>query len=258
MIFFIMILGACLGSFCASLASRIVEKKSFFTSRSFCFSCGVKLKYYEIIPIFSYLFLRAKCRTCKCNLPISLLINEIVGMVLLVLVYFLSQNFHDFLFLSLFLFNFFLLSLVDIKLKAVPQILLWSAFLFAFCYAFKESEILYLLIFKEFSGGFLLNAFSFGGFIFLLKSLVFFLMNFQKKDEIFENLGDADIIIMSCIGGILGFEYGFLVLFVASILTLPFFIFLKIKAIKEQELAMIPFLNIAFVAVLFYKNLGLF
>ncbi|EAL1069162.1 prepilin peptidase, partial [Campylobacter jejuni] len=32
----------------------------------------------------------------------------------------------------------------------------------------------------------------------------------------------------------------------------------RIKAIKEQELAMIPFLNIAFVAVLFYKNLGLF
>ncbi|EAL4178469.1 multidrug transporter, partial [Campylobacter jejuni] len=153
----------------------------------------------------------------------------------------------------------FLLSLIDIKLKAVPQILLWSAFLFAFFYAFRESEILHFLIFKEFSGGFLLNAFSFGGFVFLLKSLVFFLMNFQKKDEILENLGDADIIIiMSCIGGILGFEYGFLVLLIASILTLPFFIFFKIKAIKEQELAMIPFLNIAFVAVLFYKNLGLF
>lgn len=57
--------------------------------------------------------------------------------------------------------------------------------------------------------------------LFLLKSLVF-LMNFQK-DEILENLGDADIIIMSCIGGILGFEYGFLVLFIASILTLPFY-----------------------------------
>lgn len=258
MIFFIVILGAALGSFCASLASRITEKKPLFALRSFCFSCGEKLKYYEIIPIFSYLFLRAKCQTCKCNLPISLLISEIVGVILLVLVYFLSQNFYDFLFLSLFLFNFFLLSLVDIKLKAVPQSLLWSAFLFAFFYAFKESEILHFLIFKEFSEGFLLNAFSFGGFVFLLKSLVFFLMHFQKKDEIFENLGDADIIVMSCIGGILGFEYGFLVLFIASILTLPFFIILKIKATKEQELAMIPFLNIAFVAVLFYKNLGLF
>ncbi|ELZ5613341.1 prepilin peptidase [Campylobacter jejuni] len=258
MIFFIIILGACLGSFCTSLASRIIEKKPFFISRSFCFSCDAKLKYYEIIPIFSYIFLKAKCQTCKCHLSISLLINEILGAILLILVYSLSQNFYDFLFLSLFLFNLFLLSLIDIKLKAVPQILLWSAFLFAFFYAFRESEILHFLIFKEFSGGFLLNAFSFGGFVFLLKSLVFFLMNFQKKDEILENLGDADIIIMSCIGGILGFEYGFLVLFIASILTLPFFIFFRIKAIKEQELAMIPFLNIAFVAVLFYKNLGLF
>ncbi|AXL33710.1 prepilin peptidase [Campylobacter jejuni] len=258
MILFIIILGACLGSFCASLASRIIEKKPFFISRSFCFFCDTKLKYYEIIPVFSYVFLKAKCQTCKCHLPISLLINEILGIILLILVYSLSQNFYDFLFLSLFLFNLFLLSLIDIKLKAVPQILLWSAFLFAFFYAFRESEILHFLIFKEFSGGFLLNAFSFGGFVFLLKSLVFFLMNFQKKDEILENLGDADIIIMSCIGGILGFEYGFLVLLIASILTLPFFIFFKIKAIKEQELAMIPFLNIAFVAVLFYKNLGLF
>lgn len=258
MIFFIIILGACLGSFCTSLASRIIEKKPFFISRSFCFFCDTKLKYYEIIPIFSYIFLKAKCQTCKCHLSISLLINEILGAILLILVYSLSQNFYDFLFLSLFLFNLFLLSLIDIKLKAVPQILLWSAFLFAFFYAFRESEILHFLIFKEFSGGFLLNAFSFGGFVFLLKSLVFFLMNFRKKDEILENLGDADIIIMSCIGGILGFEYGFLVLLIASILTLPFFIFFKIKAIKEQELAMIPFLNIAFVAVLFYKNLGLF
>ncbi len=215
-------------------------------------------KFFFFCSIFSYVFLKAKCQTCKCHLPISLLINEILGIILLILVYSLSQNFYDFLFLSLFLFNLFLLSLIDIKLKAVPQILLWSAFLFAFFYAFRESEILHFLIFKEFSGGFLLNAFSFGGFVFLLKSLVFFLMNFRKKDEILENLGDADIIIMSCIGGILGFEYGFLVLLIASILTLPFFIFFKIKAIKEQELAMIPFLNIAFVAVLFYKNLGLF
>ncbi|EAI6915317.1 hypothetical protein CIF41_01840 [Campylobacter jejuni] len=34
MIFFIIILGACLGSFCTSLASRIIEKKPFFISRS--------------------------------------------------------------------------------------------------------------------------------------------------------------------------------------------------------------------------------
>ncbi|MEE6620377.1 prepilin peptidase, partial [Campylobacter jejuni] len=43
--------------YCTSLASRIIEKKPFFISRSFCFSCDTKLKYYEIIPVFSYVFL---------------------------------------------------------------------------------------------------------------------------------------------------------------------------------------------------------
>ncbi|MBM0637067.1 prepilin peptidase [Campylobacter sp. VicNov18] len=258
MIIFIMILGACLGSFCASLASRIVEKKPLFTLHSFCFSCGKKIRFYELVPILSYVFLRAKCSNCKCALPFSLLINEILGIILLVLVYFLSFCLYDFLLLSLFLFNFFLLSLIDMQLKAVPQSLLWSAFLFALFYSFKPGEIEYFLIFKELKEGFFLNAFNFAGFIFLLKSFVFYLKHFQNKNEIFDNLGDADIIIMAGIAGILGFEYGFLTLFLASLLTLPFFVFLKNKALKTQELAMIPFLNIAFIVVLFYKNSGLF
>ncbi|MFQ6342058.1 prepilin peptidase [Campylobacter sp. VTCC 70190] len=253
MIVFLMILGAALGSFCASLATRISQKKALFTRRSFCFYCERKLKFYELIPIFSYIFLRAKCKSCKHTLPLSLLISEILGTILLVLAYFLSHNFYEFLFLSLFLFNLFLLSLIDIRLKAVPQALLWSAFLFAFFYAFKESEILYLFIFKEFNEGFLLNAFSFAGFVFLLKSFVFYLTHLKNKNEIFENLGDADIVIMACMGGILGFKYSFLTLFLASLLSLPFFL-----KIKGRELAMLPFLNTAFVAVLFYKNLGYF
>ncbi|MPP33971.1 prepilin peptidase, partial [Campylobacter jejuni] len=27
--------------------------------------------FHEIIPIFSYIFLKAKCQTCKCHLSIS-------------------------------------------------------------------------------------------------------------------------------------------------------------------------------------------
>ena len=258
MIVFIAILGSCLGSFCASLTSRIVQKKSLFMPfYSFCFFCGKRLKFFELIPIFSFLVLKAKCRTCKHNLPLSLIVSEILGMVLLVLAYFLSHTLYDFLFLSLFLFNFFLLSLFDISLKAVPQSLLWSAFLFALFYAFEENEIFYLFIFQELNKGFLLDAFSFGGFVFLFKSFVFYLMHFRKKDEIFENLGDADIVIMACIAGILGFKYAFLVFVFASFLTLPFFMALKIKAVEEQKLAMMPFLNIAFVGCLIYKNLGL-
>ncbi len=55
-------------------------------------------------------------------------------------------------------------------------------------------------------------------------------MNFRKKDEILENLGDADIIIMSCIGGILGFEYGFFSIAYSFYFNFAFFyFFLKLK-----------------------------
>ncbi|MDX2331154.1 prepilin peptidase [Campylobacter hepaticus] len=258
MIIFIIILGACIGSFCASIASRIIEKKSLLFPYSFCFFCDARLKFYELIPIFSYIFLRARCSHCARILSFSLILNEILGIILLVLVYFLSYSLYDFLFLSLFLFNFLLLSLIDFKLKAAPQSLLLSAFIFALFYGFKNGEIEYLLIFKEFKEGFFLHAFGFAGFVFLLKSFVFYLMHFQKKNEILDNLGDADIIIMACIAGILGFEYAFLTLFLASLFILPCFIFLKNKTSKEQGLPMIPFLNTAFVFVLFYKNSGLF
>ena len=82
---------------------------------------------------------------------------------------------------------------------------------------------------------------------------MFYLTHLKNKNEIFENLGDADIVIMACMGGILGFKYSFLTLFLASLISLPFFL-----KIKGRELAMLPFLNTAFVAVLFYKNLGYF
>ncbi|MBK1973371.1 hypothetical protein JG677_04815, partial [Campylobacter sp. TTU-622] len=57
-------------------------------------------------------------------------------------------------------------------------------------------------------------------------------------------------IIIACIGGILGFKDGFITLFIACVLTLPFFM---IKVRKEKELAMIPFLSISFILVWIFK-----
>ncbi|MCH5336584.1 MAG: prepilin peptidase [Campylobacter sp.] len=249
MMILIAILGASLGSFCASLASRFSENFKLFTLRSFCFSCGNKLGIFELVPFFSYLFLKAKCKHCGVKIPFILFLSEIIGVFLLELCFYLSENFYDFLILTLFLFNLFLLSLIDIKLKAVPEFLLWSAFLFAFIYAFDEKEFLNLFVFEEFDSGFLVYAALFAGFMFLLKNFVCFVSSFkEKKNE--ENLGEADIIILSCMGGILGFKLGFLTLFIASILSLPFFLI-------QKKLAFIPFLSLAFIMVLFYKNLGI-
>ena len=248
MIILVLILGACVGSFCESFASRFVLKKALFSSRSYCFFCERKLGILELVPIFSFILLKAKCKTCKKALPYSLLFSEILGSMLCLVAFLVSESFKDFLLLFLFLSNLFLLSLIDLRLKAVPKSLLLSAFFLAFLLAFKKDEILHFMLFMEFKDGFLINSFLFAGFIFLLKSFVSFFANIKRK-EVLENLGDADLIIISCIGGITGLTNGFLTLFVACVLSLPFFIFSR-----QKELAFIPFLSLAFVLVLLFKE----
>jgi prepilin signal peptidase PulO-like enzyme (type II secretory pathway) len=62
---------ACWGSFLNVLGFRLIRDQSIVWPRSACPSCGHTLAWYDLIPIFSWLFLRAKCRYCA--LPISCL-----------------------------------------------------------------------------------------------------------------------------------------------------------------------------------------
>ncbi|MEG1509620.1 MAG: prepilin peptidase [Clostridia bacterium] len=61
----ITILGLLIGSFLNVCIFRIPKKIFFAQSRSFCPKCNAQLKWYENIPVFSYIFLKGKCRTCK-------------------------------------------------------------------------------------------------------------------------------------------------------------------------------------------------
>ncbi|EAI2136575.1 prepilin peptidase [Campylobacter upsaliensis] len=233
------ILGAVLGSFCASFVSRICEKKPLFAMRSFCFSCERKLGILELVPLFSYLFLKGRCKTCKAQIPLSAFLSEICGIFLIYLAFLCARSFKEFLALGLFLFVCFSLSLIDLRLKAVPNFLLWIGFFAACLLRILERH------FNAFDASifyFFMDAFMFAGFIFLLKSFILFLKNF-KKQELEENLGDADIILLAAFAGAFGFMGAFYVLFIAAFLSLPFFYFAFKKG--EKELAFLPFISLA-------------
>ena len=59
------ILGSCIASFINVLIYRIPRDLDFVNGRSFCPSCHNTLKPYDMIPVFSWLFLKGKCRFCK-------------------------------------------------------------------------------------------------------------------------------------------------------------------------------------------------
>ena len=58
------ILGTILGSFYLVVGTRLPKDEDVIKSRSKCDSCQKKLKWYNLIPIFSYIFQKGKCSSC--------------------------------------------------------------------------------------------------------------------------------------------------------------------------------------------------
>lgn len=70
-------LGAIFGSFAGAVAWRIKKKKDFVRGRSECEHCHHELAPLDLVPVFSWLFLRGKCRYCKKPIGISTLAVEL-------------------------------------------------------------------------------------------------------------------------------------------------------------------------------------
>lgn len=66
-------IGACIGSF----VNVILSRNDWYKGRSRCDSCGYVLKWYDLIPIFSYLMLLGKCRKCKKHIDSSHFMSEL-------------------------------------------------------------------------------------------------------------------------------------------------------------------------------------
>ncbi|MCB1538670.1 MAG: prepilin peptidase [Alphaproteobacteria bacterium] len=62
-------LGLCLGSFATALVYRLPRGLNWTTERSRCPSCGHALGVPDLVPVFSWLFLRGRCRHCGTRIP---------------------------------------------------------------------------------------------------------------------------------------------------------------------------------------------
>ncbi len=61
----VFVIGIVFGSFLNVVVFRIHQKKSFFNGRSHCMFCRHQLKWYELVPLFSFLVQKGSCRSCK-------------------------------------------------------------------------------------------------------------------------------------------------------------------------------------------------
>src|ERR1700733_10196667 len=207
----IFIVGVCVGSFLNVVSERYNTGLSIVSPRSRCATCNTELKWYELIPIISFIALRGKCATCKSPLSLQYPVVEFLTGVLFVglalrqayywPIYSVFQNgmLYSVLFFLFYVLVFSLLIVIvlyDMKHKVIPN---------TFVYAFIILNVLKLFIFF-YCKGFVLTQLDWYDLSapFVLFIPFFFLWAVSKGRWL--GLGDAKLVFG--IGAMLGFVFG--------------------------------------------------
>jgi prepilin signal peptidase PulO-like enzyme (type II secretory pathway) len=118
--------GLCFGSFVNAFVWRLHEKRNWVSERSECPSCHHMLAPQDLVPVFSWLFLRGKCRYCKKPIPDTPL-TELVTPALFVLSYAYwplplhGVGLFQFVLWLAFLVGFVILAAYDIRWYILPD-----------------------------------------------------------------------------------------------------------------------------------------
>lgn len=89
----IFIIGTLFGSFYTLAVYRIPKRQDITHTHSYCPNCNHKLGFLDLIPIFSYIFLRGKCRYCKEKIrPRYLILEMLSGILFVAIAFFMKFN----------------------------------------------------------------------------------------------------------------------------------------------------------------------
>lgn len=233
LIFFIF--GSIMGSFYHVLANRVSRGESIISPPSHCENCNHQLKWYELIPIISYIIQGGKCRKCHTKMHMSYLLMEICTGVLFAVCY------HAFgLTLELITSLVFVSSLIIIIISDIEYMIILDEVLIVSIFAIIIVDIFNIGIYdtciKILSG---LGAFA---TMLLIKKL---------GDAIFkqESLGGGDIKLMFLVGLVIGYPMAICNIFLATFIAFPIALLLLITK-KDNIIPFGPFLSMS--AIILY------
>jgi len=194
-------IGLALGSFLNVCIYRIPHKKSILHPGSSCPKCGSKIRFYDNIPVLSYIMLRGRCRSCEAAISLQYPLVELVTAALLVIAYLRFGLTWDFAARSILILAMILTFFIDLKHRIIPDVLTLPGVILGF-----------LLSFLVDSPSVLNSALGavVGGAIFYLAAVLGEIL-FKK-----ESMGGGDIKLAMLLGAFLGWKNVILVFFLSA------------------------------------------
>lgn len=232
------IFGLCFGSFFNVCSMRIPNGESINKPRSHCEKCNHVLKWYELIPLISFIMQKGKCRNCHTKLSYFYPFSELTTGLLFMVSYH-SFGFSLDLIIALTLVSTFTLVIVsDLSYLLIPDRFIVIPSIIIIIVNFLNKGLVDGLI-----------QIGYGVFAFILMYLIMLLGNKLFKKE---SMGGADIKLMFLVGLTLDPLLSIMVIFLASFIALPVAFFLLMKN-KEHVIPFGPFIMASFLIIYFTK-----
>lgn len=194
-------IGLCVGSFLNVCICRLPENESIVSPRSRCPFCRTLIRWYDNIPLLSYLFLGGRCRHCKIHISPQYPLVELMTGLFFVALYGHFQGLRLTLFFSVFVSLLIVASFVDLKYRIIPDEISLGGLAIGLVLSFWRPDLSIL----EAGSGALLG----GGILYLL-GLIYTSITGR------EGIGWGDIKLVAMIGAFLGVKMLLFVLLVSS------------------------------------------
>ena len=239
----IFIMGSFFGSFFTLAVYRIPKKEDILIKHSYCPNCNHKLGFLDLFPIFSYIFLGAKCRYCKQKIRPRYFLLEIFSGITFVLIalsintniYF--KNWFYLFFSFIYISILFIIAGIDkenIKIEKSPLIF---GFIIETIYIIYECTLGNINVYKY-------VIYIFALIILLFISIITLKNNLKEKYFV-------EILFLSLYIIIFGGSISYILSVILTLLSIAFY---KIKKDKKEKIPIGFFLCINNIIVIIITN----
>lgn len=245
----VFITSLCFGSFLNVVIYRLPNNMSLIKPGSHCTTCNTPIKWYDNIPIISYIFLKGRCRYCHSKISIRYPLVEGITAILSTLIFLYYKVEWISLFAILLLYAFIAIEEIDRKYLIIPDsIVIFIALI----------SIIETIVYKDGVYGYdnYISKLIMLGISIIFALLIILIEKLLKR----EVMGGGDLKLIAAVGIFLGYQMTLFGIAIASIIGVIIELGFKklLKREKDEKGSSIlpfgPYLIIGFLISLLFSH----